>query len=272
MIEIKNLVKQYKTGNEENLVVNNINLEIKQGEFIAIVGQSGSGKTQLIQLIGGLEKPTSGEIIVDGVDISKLKDKAISNYRKNTVAFIFQDFILEETQSVINNVMMPMIFAGVPVNERKEKALDALDKVGLKDMAKRKANQLSGGQRQRVAIARALVNNPKIILADEPTGNLDSKTGSNIMELLTELNNKGYTLIMVTHNTEQSFHADRIIKIKDGSISDILDTNKDDSIIAKKKINNVKQILENEDVITMLGDDKISSIKDLLNEGMGVTK
>lgn len=224
MIEIKNLTKTYSEGLEDSVVVNDVNLKINKGEFIAIVGQSGSGKSKLLHLLGGLDTPTKGEIIVFGKNITKFKDKDKSKYRRDTIGFVFQDFILEGEKTVLDNVMMPMIFAGVDHNTRKQIALECLDKVNLKDRANDKANILSGGQKQRVAIARALVNNPKILLADEPTGNLDSKNGQEIMELLKDLNKKGYTIIMVTHNMEQSLEADKIVKIKDGAITSITNT------------------------------------------------
>lgn len=218
MIELKNLTKTYTDGLVESTVVDNVNLKIDKGEFVAIVGQSGSGKSKLLHLLGGLDRPTKGEIIVFGKDISLFKDKDKSKYRRDTIGFVFQDFILEGEKSVLDNVMMPMIFAGVDHETRKKVALECLAKVNLEDRAKDKVNILSGGQKQRVAIARALVNNPKILLADEPTGNLDSKNGNEIMALLKDLNKKGYTIIMVTHNTEQSLQADKVVKIIDGKI------------------------------------------------------
>lgn len=218
MIEMKNLTKTYTDGLTESTVVDDINLKIDKGEFVAIVGQSGSGKSKLLHLLGGLDTPTKGEIIVFGKNISLFKDKEKSKYRRDTIGFVFQDFILEGEKSVLDNVMMPMVFAGVDHETRKKIALECLQKVNMEDRAKDKTNILSGGQKQRVAIARALVNSPKILLADEPTGNLDSKNGKEIMGLLKDLNKKGYTIIMVTHNTEQSLQADKVVKIIDGKI------------------------------------------------------
>lgn len=229
MIEIKNLTKKYKNGEEESVVVNDINLKISRGDFIAIVGQSGSGKSTLMNILGGLDEPTSGEVIVFNQNISQLKDKAKSKFRKDVVGFVFQDFNLEGEKSVLDNVSLPMIFAGVSHSERKKRAMEALEKVNLLDRAHYKANQLSGGQKQRVAIARALVNNPQILLADEPTGNLDSKNGTDIMNLLNELNSKGYTIIMVTHNTEQSLNANKVIRMVDGKITSIKETGNENS-------------------------------------------
>lgn len=216
MVEVKNLIKKFK----DTTVVDNISLNIKRGEFVTIVGQSGSGKSQLMYLLGGLSTPTSGEIIVEGKNISKYKDKDLSVYRRNTVGFIFQDFKLDGLKTALENVIEPTIFKGTHHVERKKRAIEALTNVGLKDNLHQLVNTLSGGQQQRVAIARALINQPKILLADEPTGSLDSKSGEEIMNLLKSLNEKGYTIIMVTHNLEQTKYADRVIKIKDGKIVD----------------------------------------------------
>lgn len=230
MIEIKNLSKIYLNGTEKSVVVNKINLNINEGEFLSIVGQSGSGKSKLLHLIGALDTPSDGEILVFGKNISKMKDKDKSKYRRDIIGFVFQDFILEGEKTVLENVMMPLIFAGVNKKRRKEIALDCLEKVHMLDKAKNKANTLSGGQKQKVAIARSLVNQPKILLADEPTGNLDSKNGQEIMKLLRELNQKGYTIVMVTHNNEQSLEADKIVKIMDGTITSIIENKEKPSI------------------------------------------
>lgn len=221
MIEVKNVSKTYKMGKELVTALNDVNVTIKDGEFVAIVGPSGSGKSTLMHLVGGLDTPTSGSIYVDGNDISKLKDKQMSKYRNETIGFVFQAFNLENTQTALENVMMPLIFAGVGGKERKAKAKKALEMVGLGDKIKHKPNEMSGGQRQRVSIARALVNEPQIIFADEPTGNLDSKNGELIMKLLNDLNKKGYTIIMVTHNMEEARNSKRIIKIKDGQVQEV---------------------------------------------------
>ncbi|BAH06595.1 ABC transporter ATP-binding protein [Clostridium kluyveri] len=222
MIEIKNVSKIYNMGKEKVIALDNVNLTIKEGEFAAIVGPSGSGKSTLMHLVGGLDTPTSGSIFIDGKDISKLKDKDMSKYRNKSVGFVFQSFNLENTQTALENVMMPLIFSGIDKRKRKVKAEKALEMVGLKDKIKNKPTELSGGQRQRVSIARALVNEPRIIFADEPTGNLDSKNGQLIMNLLSDLNEKGYTVIMVTHNMEEAKRARRIISIKDGKVQEVL--------------------------------------------------
>ncbi|WP_035291613.1 ABC transporter ATP-binding protein [Clostridium sp. KNHs214] len=221
MIEIKNVSKIYKMGKEEVIALDNVSLKIESGEFVAIVGPSGSGKSTLMHLIGGLDRPTKGSIYVEDNDISKLKDKAMSKYRNEKIGFIFQAFNLENTQTALENVTMPLIFSGIGNGERKRRALKALDLVGLSDKVKHRPMEMSGGQRQRVSIARAIVNSPEIIFADEPTGNLDSKTGAAIMDLLKDLNSKGYTIIMVTHNNEQAIEAKRVIRIKDGKIQEV---------------------------------------------------
>lgn len=221
MIEVKGVSKIYKMGKEEVIALDNVSLKIEDGEFAAIVGPSGSGKSTLMHLIGGLDTPTHGSIFVDGKDISKLKDKEMAKYRNQKIGFVFQSFNLENTQTALENVMMPLIFAGVGVKERKAKSLNALEMVDLKDKSKHKPTEMSGGQRQRVSIARALVNTPQIIFADEPTGNLDSKNGAAIMELLKGLNEKGYTIIMVTHNMEEAKKSKRIIQIRDGKTSEV---------------------------------------------------
>ncbi|UPA29987.1 ABC transporter ATP-binding protein [Terrisporobacter glycolicus] len=222
MIEIKNITKTYRMGNEKFKALDDVTLDIEKGDFVAIVGQSGSGKSTLMHIIGGIDKPSLGQVLVENENISEFNDKQMSKYRSSKTGFIFQSFNLESKQTALENVMMPLIFSGVAKKQRKEKAMKSLEMVGLKDKVLNTPTQLSGGQRQRVAIARALVNNPEIIFADEPTGNLDSKSGNQIMNLLQELNNKGYTIIMVTHNNEQAKLAKTVIKIKDGKIEGIV--------------------------------------------------
>lgn len=222
MIEIKNITKTYRMGNEKFKALDDVTLDIEKGDFVAIVGQSGSGKSTLMHIIGGIDKPSLGQVLVENENISEFNDKQMSKYRSSKTGFIFQSFNLENKQTALENVIMPLIFSGVAKKQRKEKAMKSLEMVGLKDKVLNTPTQLSGGQRQRVAIARALVNNPEIIFADEPTGNLDSKSGNQIMNLLQELNNKGYTIIMVTHNNEQAKLAKTVIKIKDGKIEGIV--------------------------------------------------
>lgn len=218
MIEVKNVTKIYKMGKETVVALNNVSLNIDKGEFVAIVGPSGSGKSTIMHIIGGLDSPTEGHVYFDNKDISKYKDKEKAKFRNSEIGFVFQAFNLENTQTALENVMMPLIFSGSSKKNRKSKAGKALELVELGYLKNHKPNEMSGGQRQRVSIARALVNDPKIIFADEPTGNLDSKTGENIMNLFKDLNNQGYTIIMVTHNMEEAEKAKRVVRIKDGNI------------------------------------------------------
>ena len=218
MIEVKNVTKIYKMGKETVVALNNVSLNIDKGEFVAIVGPSGSGKSTIMHIIGGLDSPTEGHVYFDNKDISKYKDKEKAKFRNSEIGFVFQAFNLENTQTALENVMMPLIFSGSSKKNRKSKAGKALELVELGHLKNHKPNEMSGGQRQRVSIARALVNDPKIIIADEPTGNLDSKTGENIMNLFKDLNNQGYTIIMVTHNMEEAEKAKRVVRIKDGNI------------------------------------------------------
>ena len=218
MIAVKNVTKIYKMGKETVVALNNVSLNIDKGEFVAIVGPSGSGKSTIMHIIGGLDSPTEGHVYFDNKDISKYKDKEKAKFRNSEIGFVFQAFNLENTQTALENVMMPLIFSGSSKKNRKSKAGKALELVELGHLKNHKPNEMSGGQRQRVSIARALVNDPKIIFADEPTGNLDSKTGENIMNLFKDLNNQGYTIIMVTHNMEEAEKAKRVVRIKDGNI------------------------------------------------------
>ncbi|ACI19805.1 ABC transporter ATP-binding protein [Dictyoglomus thermophilum] len=216
MIKVENLYKYYPMGKEKYPALKNINLSINKGEFVAIIGPSGSGKSTLLNIIGGLDKPSEGKVYVDGQDIFKLNDARISKYRNEKIGFVFQFFYLEPTYTVLENVMLPLIFS--KSNSRELKAKEAIEKVGLTHKIGNKGNELSGGERQRVAIARAIVNNPSILLCDEPTGNLDSKTGISIMNLLKALNKEGKTIVLVTHNLEYLSFVDRVIKIKDGEL------------------------------------------------------
>ncbi len=207
-------------GEEIIKALDSVTLKIEKGEFVAIVGPSGSGKTTLANIIGGLDTPDSGEVSVDGVEITKAKDALLSEYRNKKVGFVFQTFNLQPNYTALENVMVPLIFARVSLRERKERAEKCLAAVGLQNRAKHKPTELSGGERQRVAIARALANSPEIIIADEPTGNLDSKRGSEIISVLKDLNREGkISLIVITHDEGIAREASRVINIKDGKIS-----------------------------------------------------
>lgn len=219
MIELKNVTKIYELGGEKIYALRKVNLKIEQGDFIAIMGPSGSGKSTLANVIGGLDVPDQGEVLVDGTNITDIKDKELSEFRNKKIGFIFQSFNLQPTYTALENVMIPLMFAKVSFKERKKQAAECLKAVGLGDRMSHKPSQLSGGQRQRVCIARALANNPQVIIADEPTGNLDSKKGEEIVELLKELNKKGgITLIMITHNKWVAKQAKRVITMKDGEV------------------------------------------------------
>lgn len=197
-------------------VLKDVNFSMEEGEYVAIMGPSGSGKTTLMNLIGCLDKPTSGSFLLDGMDVSKCSENEMSDTRLHKLGFVFQSFHLLAKQSAIENVMMPLNYAGVPKKKRREIAFAALERVGLADRVDFLPNQLSGGQMQRVAIARAIVNSPKLLLADEPTGALDSKSGQQVMELFQKLNEEGVTVLMITHDSEIAGHAKRTVLIRDG--------------------------------------------------------
>jgi putative ABC transport system ATP-binding protein len=219
VIEIKNIVKNYVIGEVIVQALRSVTINIERNEYVAIMGPSGSGKSTLMNLVGCLDTPTSGSYILNGTDVSKMEDDYLAEIRNKEIGFIFQTFNLLPRYTALENVTLPLIYAGVSKAEREKVAITTLKQVGLADRMLHKPNELSGGQRQRVAIARALVNNPSIILADEPTGNLDSKTSIDIMNLLDEIHKKGNTVIVVTHEEDIAMHAARIIRLFDGEVS-----------------------------------------------------
>lgn len=218
VIEITDLKRTYKMGETLVHALAGVSFNVKKNEYIAIMGPSGSGKSTLMNMIGCLDTPTSGEYILNGNNVSQMEDAELAEVRNREIGFVFQTFNLLPRTSCLANVELPLIYAGIKASERRERAKDVLDKVGLGDRVDHKPNELSGGQRQRVAIARALVNRPSILLADEPTGNLDSKTGHEIMELFEELYELGNTILLVTHENEIAEHSRRIVRLRDGVI------------------------------------------------------
>ena len=218
ILEMKDICKEYKQGEISVPVLKHVDFSMEEGEYVSIMGPSGSGKTTLMNMAGCLDTVTSGTVILDGEDISQCTEDEMSDIRLNKLGFVFQNFQLLPKETAVENVELPLTYAGVPREERRERAIHALKRVGLEDRVNFYPNQLSGGQKQRVAIARALVNNPKLILADEPTGALDSKSGQNLMELFSRLNEEGVSILMITHDRNIASNAGRMIVIKDGMI------------------------------------------------------
>jgi len=218
MINIKDLKKVFRTEDVETIALNNVSMQVDKGEFIAIMGPSGCGKSTLLNILGLLDNPTSGEYKLDGMEVSNLKEKERTQNRKGNIGFIFQSFNLIEEMTVYENVELPLTYLKIKSSERKQRVEEALSRMNISHRTRHFPNQLSGGQQQRVAIARAVVANPKLILADEPTGNLDSKNGKDVMDLLTRLNREGATILMVTHSQHDAMFAHRIINLFDGQI------------------------------------------------------
>ncbi|MFN5181537.1 MAG: ABC transporter ATP-binding protein [Bacteroidota bacterium] len=218
IIEISNIAKRYKIGSEEIFALRDVSLKIFKNEYVALMGPSGSGKSTLMNVLGCLDSPTSGEYVLNGISVAKMLDNQLAEVRNKEIGFVFQTFNLLPRSTALDNVMLPLIYAGMPKDKREIRGKEVLEQVGLGNRMTHKPNELSGGQRQRVAVARALVNNPAIILADEPTGNLDSKTSVEIMGLFEEIHRKGNTIILVTHEEDIALHAHRIVRLKDGLV------------------------------------------------------
>lgn len=229
MLEVKKVLKKYQMGNVEVTALNSISFKVNAGEFAAIMGPSGSGKSTLMNILGCLDRMTEGSYFLNDRDVANLSDTELAHIRNKEIGFVFQAFNLLPRMNLLENVALPLVYAGVSPKLRREKALEALEKVGLKDRVKHKPNEISGGQKQRVAIARAIVNSPTFILADEPTGNLDSKSSNDIMGIFQGLNDEGATVLIVTHEPDIAQHAKRIVRFKDGNI--VSDTPVEDRII-----------------------------------------
>ena len=219
LIELRNIEKIYQMGDEEVRANDGISLEIHRGEFVAIVGKSGSGKSTLMNIIGALDVPTSGEYFLGGEDVSDMEDDELAEIRNKMIGFIFQQYNLLPKLNLLENVELPLLYAGVPSGERRERAMASLARVGLKEKRKNMPSQLSGGQQQRVSIARALAGEPSLILADEPTGALDSKTSREVLNFLKQLNEEGNTIVMITHDSSIALEARRVVRVHDGKIN-----------------------------------------------------
>ena len=217
-LEFKNLYKYYNVKDSSLYALNNVSFSVDKGQFVSLVGDSGAGKSTLLNMVGCLDRPDRGSILYDGRDIFKLNDKKLALYRNKTIGFVFQSFNLSGVMSALENVELPLLYAGLSKKQRRQKALDAIELVGMTDRMNHLPGQLSGGQKQKIAIARAIVNDPEILLADEPTGNLDRESGVRIMELLKKINESGTTLITVTHNISHTVYGNRVIELKNGQI------------------------------------------------------
>lgn len=218
IIHLEEIRKSYFMGRQEIRVLKGINLDIQKNEYVALMGPSGSGKSTLMNILGCLDTPTAGSYILNGQDVSKMPDDSLAEVRNNEIGFVFQQFNLLPRLTALENVALPLVYAGIPKKQRTEMAMDVIKKVGLEDRSHHKPNELSGGQNQRVAIARALVNSPSLILADEPTGNLDTKTSIEIMEIFGKIQASGNTVVLVTHEEDIANHAHRIVRLRDGVI------------------------------------------------------
>jgi len=218
IIQLENVARTYRVGSETIHALRSVSLGISKNEYVALMGPSGSGKSTLMNVLGCLDTPSSGEYILNNISVSKMSDNDLAQVRNKEIGFVFQSFNLLPRYTALENVMLPLVYSGIPKSEREERAVEVMEQVGLKERMHHKPNELSGGQKQRVAIARALVNKPAIILADEPTGNLDSKTSIEIMGLFEEIHKKGNTIILVTHEEDIAQYAHRIVRLKDGLV------------------------------------------------------
>ena len=218
MIKLDNIKKVFRTDDVETWALQNVSLEVKEGEFVAIMGPSGCGKSTLLNILGLIDNPTEGTYLLNGTDVSRMQENERTELRKGTIGFVFQSFNLIEELNVMENIELPLLYMGIPRSERRRRVNEIMDRVGIAHRAKHFPCQLSGGQQQRVAIARAVIPSPKIILADEPTGNLDSRNGREVMDLLAELHREGTTIIMVTHSQHDANYADRIVNLFDGEV------------------------------------------------------
>lgn len=220
MIELVNVTKIYGKGDSAVTALDDISFKMETGKFYAIVGKSGSGKSTLLNIIGALDTPTEGSVLVGGNNITEYKERDLANFRNTTVGFVFQSFYLEPTYTVEDNVALPLLIADINKKERVRRVNETLEKLGALDLLKKRANELSGGQKQRIALARAIVSNPTIILADEPTGNLDTSNGREVVKILRAFSDEGKTVLMVTHNKDDALYADRVLSIVDGKLID----------------------------------------------------
>ncbi len=221
IIELKKVSRMYNLGGETIYALNNVDFKVKQGEYVSITGSSGSGKSTLVNVISGLDTPTKGSVVVGGRDLSNMRDDALSVYRNQTIGFVFQSFHLQSAYNILDNVMLPLVLQGVSIHERKKRAIEYLQMVGLAKRMDHKPSELSSGQQQLAAIARALVVHPKIIIADEPTGNLDSARTFEIFQLLQKINDQGTTLVVITHDPNMAHLADRIAQMSDGKLTEL---------------------------------------------------
>ncbi len=232
LIDIRDVTKVYQMGQEMVHALSGVTVGVERGEYVAIMGPSGSGKSTLMNLVGCLDTPTSGSYVLNGREVARMTDDELAAIRNQEIGFVFQTFNLLPRTTALQQVELPLVYSGLPRKERKERAIKALEAVGLADRMTHQPNEMSGGQRQRVAVARALINNPSILLADEPTGNLDSQTGNEIMTLFAQLNARGNTIVLVTHEEDIAAHARRIVRLRDGKVRDDMPNDRPATVLA----------------------------------------